>query len=255
MTHDEARIIKPPVEDVTSGRVFQPTLAFLYKKIVKVILFLILIWVALRLLFIGFTNPIFLEIILAISQPVELLVLIGWQTINQVLVICSIIIVLVGSLYTFIYIRKIEYSVVGWSGDAMPEIFTRKGIINITKKHVPFRTIVNVRTTKGVFDRLFGIGNVLIETAGGSVEAQPANLTGLLISKLSSSAAEEKIEGIRFDEELRDFILREMRGFSQKPKKKSSQRQRRKKHIFTTDVLEAFIEVRDALKDSIEAVE
>jgi len=254
MARDETHIIKPPIGDAFDGRVFQPTNSFLFKKIVKVSLVLLLLWIGLFSLFLGFANPIIREILLALFGPLELLAMVGWESVNQVFIICAIAFVALGSIYTYVYIRRIEYSVMGWSGNVMPEIFTQKGIMNITKKHVPFRTIVNVRTTKGVFDRLFGIGNVLVETAGGSIGTPPTSVIALLISKLSSSAYEEKIEGIRFDEELRDFILREMRSFSKKPSERDARRRKkRRKRIFTREILDAFIEVRDALKESMEA--
>jgi membrane protein YdbS with pleckstrin-like domain len=96
------------------------------------------------------------------------------------------------------YINRIEYSVIAESGETMPEIYVKKGIIKITRKHVPFRTITNISSTSGPFDRLFGIGNVLVETAGFSG---------------SMMGPEEKIEGVRFYEEVRDFILNELRKF------------------------------------------
>ena len=247
------RLIKPPMEGVTSGRVFRPANLFLFKKMLKAALLIIFIWFALFLLFIGFENPILLEILLALSQPLEILVMIGFEPINQYYTICAIIVFVAGSIYTYIYISRIEYSVVGWSGDVMPEIYTRKGIINITKKHVPFRTIVNVRTTRGIIDRIFGIGSVLIETAGGTLGTPPTGLLSLLISRFGSSAFEEKIEGIRFNEELRDFILREMRHFESNYGKEGKSKSRlHKKRIFSRGTLEIFKEIRDTLKDTIE---
>lgn len=250
MTHDEERVIRPPIDQISSGRVFQPTNAFLYKKMLKVGTVLVLIWFALRVLFFGFTNPTFLEIILALSQPLEILVMIGWETTNIVYVSVALVFFIVGSIYSFIYVRRIEYSVLGWEGDAMPEIYTRKGIINITKKHVPFRTIVNVRTRKGLFDRLFGIGTVLIETAGGSTGIQPTGIVSLLLQRLRSEA-EEKIEGIKFHEELRDFILREMRFFGRSaPISTTARHVRRRRRVLTRNTLDAFIEIRDVLRES-----
>ncbi len=249
MTYDEERVIRPPIDQVSSGRVFHPTNTFLYKKILKVGILLVLIWMALRLLFIGFTDPTFLEIILAISQPLEILVLIGWETTNLIFVSAAVVFVIAGSIYTFIYVSRIEYSVLGWSGDVMPEIYTRKGIINITKKHVPFRTIVNVRTRKGIFDRLFGIGTVLIETAGGSTGVQATGIVTILLQRLRSEAV-EKVEGIKFHEELRDFILREMRMFGRKaPTSMATRFVRPKRRIFSRITLEAFLEIRDILRE------
>jgi len=249
MTYDEERVIRPPIDQISSGRVFQPTNEFLYKKILKVGLLLVLIWIALRLLFIGFTDPTFLEIILAISQPLEILVMIGWETTSLIYVSAVVVFFIVGSMWTFIYVRRIEYSALGWSGNVMPEIYVRKGIINITKKHVPFRAIVNVRTRKGLFDRLFGIGTVLIETAGGSTGVPATGLASLLLQRLGSEA-EEKIEGIKFYEELRDFILREMRMFGRTASLSTPTRHvRRKKRVLSRKTLEAFLEIRDVLKE------
>jgi uncharacterized membrane protein YdbT with pleckstrin-like domain len=81
----------------------------------------------------------------------------------------------------------------------MPEIYVKKGLINITRKHVPFRTITNLQSVAGPFDRLFGIGSIEVETASGSGS--------------SLQSAEEKLEGLTFYEELRDFILMELRKF------------------------------------------
>lgn len=100
-----------------------------------------------------------------------------------------------------VYINSIEYSVISESGEASPEIYVRKGIINVTKKHVPFRTITNISSRAGVIDRLFGIGNVEIQTAGYS--GGPAGQAG----------PEEKLEGIKAFEDLTHFVLGELRKF------------------------------------------
>ena len=85
------------------------------------------------------------------------------------------------------------------TGETMPEIFVKRGVVTVTRKHVPFRTITNISSRVGIFDRLFNIGSVHIETAGysGSHQAGP----------------EVKLEGIVFYEEVRDFILNELRKF------------------------------------------
>ena len=102
-------------------------------------------------------------------------------------------------LLTPIYVNSIEYSVISESGESMPEIYVKKGVITVTRKHVPFRTITNIASNIGPFDRLFGVGNVSIETAGYSGSSQ--------------TGPEERLEGIIFHEEVRDFILRELRQF------------------------------------------
>ncbi len=100
-----------------------------------------------------------------------------------------------------VYVRSIEYSVLAESGEASAEIYVRKGVINITRKHVPFRTITNISSRAGIIDRLFKIGNVEIQTAGFSGGLQ------------GGSQPEEKIEGVVFYEEIKHFILRELRRF------------------------------------------
>ena len=100
-----------------------------------------------------------------------------------------------------VYVRSIEYAVISESGTAMPEVYVKKGIINITRKHVPFRTITNIASRAGVFDRMFKIGTVEIQTAGYS-----GGPTG-------QGGPEEKLEGIKFYQELTQFVLRELRRF------------------------------------------
>lgn len=101
-------------------------------------------------------------------------------------------------IYPF-YTKRIEYSVKAESGGTMPEIYSKRGIVTITRKHIPFRTITNISSRAGPFDRLFNIGSVHIETAG--------------YSGTNQSGPEEKISGIVFYEEVRDFILKELRKF------------------------------------------
>ena len=97
------------------------------------------------------------------------------------------------------YFRSIEYSVKAESGESMPEVYVKKGLLTITRKHAPFRTVTNISTHSGPFDRLFGIGSVHVETAG--------------FSGANQKGPEVKLEGIVFYEEVRDFILNELRKF------------------------------------------
>jgi len=250
MAHDEERVIRPPIEQITSGRVFKPTYAFIAKKMLKIGIIVVLIWVGIWALFLGLGNPIINEILLAISQPLEILVFLGWETINLIYLGATLLVFTIGTTFVTIYVRRIEYSAIGWTGNSMPEIYTKRGIINITKRHVPFRTITHVQTRRGVFDRLMGIGTVRIETAGGSAGPPPSGLLPLIFQKLGGGdKSEERVEGIRFHEELRDYILREMRHIGSSPSVHKD-----RKRIFTRQTLEAFKEVRDALKASQETV-
>lgn len=256
MVQDDVRVIRPPFEQITSGRVFQPTNAFIGKKMLKVAIIAVLIWVGILALFLVLANQTIREILLEIAEPLELLIILGWETTNLIYMIAVVLIFLIGTIYVTMYVKRIEYSVLGWTGDSMPEIYTKRGIITITKRHVPFRTITHVQTRRGVFDRIMGIGTILIETAGGKVGNQAAGLIPLLLQKAGAgeNKSEERIEGIRFHEELRDYILREMRSLGKRTPMSHEHKPspRRGKQIFTKQTLDAFKEVRDALKASQE---
>ena len=196
----EERIIKPPVKQITSGKLFKPSQAFLYKQIFQAASVYALMWLFTVLCFVGFSPLIAAEepdiftsattVINTYFLPVNL-----WTLgINLIWFVPALIAIPP-------YIRSIEYSVKAESGDIMPEIYSKRGIITITRKHVPFRTITNISSRAGPFDRLFKIGSVHIETAGYS----GANQKG----------PEEKISGIVFYEEVRDFILKELRKFKE----------------------------------------
>jgi len=251
MAQSEERVIRPPFEQIASGRVFQPTNAFIGKKVLKVGIGLVLIWVLIWFIYLGLAHPIIGEILRAVWEPIGILDILGWEMVNYIYSIAVVVILVVGTIAIVIYVKRIEYSVLGLSGESMPEIYTKRGIITITKRHVPFRTVTNVQTRRGVFDRIMGIGTVLIETAGGTVGPPPTGIVPLLIQKLGGGNSEERVEGIRFHEELRDYILREMRAIGKAPRDEHV-RESRSKRIFTKKTLEAFKEVRDALKESIE---
>lgn len=102
------------------------------------------------------------------------------------------IIMLSAAILTVFYVRGIEYQI----GER--EVIVKKGIINKMEKHIPFRTITNISSRYGVYDRIFGIGTVQIETAGKSGQA---------------TGPEEKIEGIANYFEVRDEILDVLRQF------------------------------------------
>jgi len=97
------------------------------------------------------------------------------------------------TILAIFYVRAIEYTL----DDT--EVIVRKGIINKTVKHIPFRTITNVSSRYGFYDRILGIGTVEIETAGKSGQ---------------QTEPEAKIEGIRNFIKVRDLILSSLRGFS-----------------------------------------
>jgi membrane protein YdbS with pleckstrin-like domain len=200
MGSEEGRIIRPPMEDVTRGKVFKPDTRFYYKEWFGATFIAIIFWViAIGILMLGswihmMDNNEPLAIFFAVFFDV-LPILSFWYSISLVFWWLPIMIGIP------LYIRSIEYSVISKSGTVMPEIYVKKGLINVTRKHVPFRTITNISSRTGPVDRLFGIGTVEIQTAGFS--GGPGGQAG----------PEEKLEGITFYEEVRDFILQELRRF------------------------------------------
>ncbi|MFW9994548.1 MAG: PH domain-containing protein [Candidatus Odinarchaeota archaeon] len=90
------------------------------------------------------------------------------------------------------YVRSMEFRI------EETEVIVKKGLVNREIKHIPFRTITNVSSRCGVYDRMFGIGTVQIETAGKSGQ---------------QTGPEAKIEGIKNYIEVRDIIIEKLRQF------------------------------------------
>jgi membrane protein YdbS with pleckstrin-like domain len=194
------KVIKPPMDEIARGKVFRPSRQFRNK------MWFLGVFTAIMLWFLVLGSMVLVFFIVAVIEgggaPFVIVQFNYWWLLVSFWywVITAFWFVPYMIIYP-IYLRAFEYSVIAKSGQAMPEIYTKKGIINITRKHVPFRTIVNVASRAGPFDRLFGIGTVEIETAGFSG------------AQSFSSGAEERLEGLTFYEELRDFILVELRKF------------------------------------------
>jgi len=187
------KVIKPPMDEIARGKVFKPSKYFRNKNWFLGIFTAIILWV----IVIG-SMFFVIRIVEMFSGPTGFLAEIWWP-LNFWFWMITLFIVTPYLIVYPIYIRSFEYSVIGKSGETMPEIYVKKGIINITRKHVPFRTITNIQSVAGPFDRLFGIGSIEVETASGSGS--------------SFQSAEEKLEGLTFYNELRDFILMELRKF------------------------------------------
>ena len=105
------------------------------------------------------------------------------------IMILTVIIALFVSMY---YTNTIEYQITG------SEVIVKKGLLNKTVKHIPFRTITNVSSRYGPYDRIFKLGTCEIETAGKSGQ---------------QTGPEAKIEGIKNFLTVRDEILEEIRKF------------------------------------------
>jgi membrane protein YdbS with pleckstrin-like domain len=187
----------PALESITSGKTFKPSKALRNKYWFTGIMTAIVTW----LMVLGFVCG--LSYLISLDEGWSHIAFINqwFGVVNYWTIIAELVWLIPAMILIPVYVNAIEYSVISETGEASPEIYVRKGIINITKKHVPFRTITNIASRAGIVDRLFGIGNVEIQTAGYS--GGPAGQTG----------PEEKLEGIRAYEALTRFVLGELRRF------------------------------------------
>lgn len=194
----EKKVIKPPVKRIVSGKIFKPSKAFLKKRILQPTVAALIIWLMVVLGFIGLSFVATLAEPEDYPNPVQHIN--TWMgTVNFWAIASNLVWLIPVLIYTPFYFRSIEYSVKAETGETMPEVYVGKGVLTIARKHVPFRTITNISSRAGLFDRLFGIGSVHIETAGYSGSKQ--------------TGPEVKLEGIVFYQEVRDFILNELRKF------------------------------------------
>ncbi|MFX0054964.1 MAG: PH domain-containing protein [Promethearchaeota archaeon] len=193
----EGKLIRPPMETVAYGKVFKPATALRNKYWFITIVTLVTMYAITAGTFLGLFYLLFMfdSDLFQFSAWLDAV----WTPINFWFWTISLIIVVPVFVLIPIYLNRFEYSVRGESGKSLPEIYVKKGLIDVTEKHVPLRTITNIASKTGPFDRLFGIGNVEIHTAGYSG------------GPYEGGKPEEKIEGIVFYQELRDFILSEMR--------------------------------------------
>ena len=193
----ESKVIKPPVQKVVSGKIFRPARAYVYKLWVKNTAIAVCIWLGMVLFIVA--TMYFINAVDPGEMDSAMRTMGTWLwTLSNWLVVGNLLWLVPALVLIPYYVNRMEYSVISESGESMPEVYVKKGIVTITRKHVPFRTITNIASNAGPFDRIFGLGNVSIETAGFSGQ---------------QTGSEERLEGIVFYEEVRDFILNELRKF------------------------------------------
>jgi len=73
------------------------------------------------------------------------------------------------------YVRRLRYEI------QEDGVIVHAGIITKSVKRVPFRTVTNLKVTRGPIERLFGLGSLHVETAGTSGQNATAEavLSGL----------------------------------------------------------------------------
>ena len=243
----EERVVKPPIESIISGRRFGPDPRYRVKVTVKFAGLALIIYAIYLLLFYG--HPMVSMVVKELLPFKPWFLSDTWIVASYWFWIAMLPLLVMGIIWTNFYTKRIEYALVSLSGESMPEVYEKKGVITIVKHHTPIRSITNVSTRVGPLDRLFGIGTLRLETASQAGGIKPTGLLTLILSRLFSSPTEERISGIRFYEEARNFVLRELRHFEETPLTMTEDMPvRGSSVIFRPETLRAFKEIRDAIR-------
>jgi membrane protein YdbS with pleckstrin-like domain len=103
----------------------------------------------------------------------------------------NVLLIVIALPFVPFYYRSLRYEIYD------DEIVVHAGIITKSVKHVPFRTVTNLKVTRGPFDRLLGLGTLAIQTAGAS----------------GTTSAEESLAGLVNVQEIYDKVAGELRRF------------------------------------------
>ncbi len=216
-------------------RIIRPSRNFLYKNY---FLFLLTaaVFIIAMIIFLLFVN-----ILIGSSRGPTV-----QQQLNDMYILMSVgfsvlwlVIFVIYGIGMYIYVKQMVFIVHG------SEIVVKKGLINRTEKHVPYRTVTHISMRAGPFDRLFNIGTVEIQTAGGS-------------SSSLESMAEEKLEGIIIYREVRDYILTQLRSFQRKELKETGSELDSQSFITVSkddDLLKALQDIKTILSQRFQNLE
>lgn len=205
-------------------RIIRPTTALIWKNYFQ-LLFIFCVMTVSIFLFITFiglvSNPDKGDGFLEFVSAATLWYYAGW-----------IVFGILFAIFYPIYYRSMTFIV---HGDL---IEVKKGIINKTEKHVPYRTITNIDMVAGPFDRIFGIGCIKIQTAGGSGSS-------------NTQVAEENIEGLKIYREVRDYIINQLRQFRYKSDTGSSGSEINNQSLTSaqTQVINELVAIRQILNE------
>jgi putative membrane protein len=112
----------------------------------------------------------------------------GWQMTTLILV--GVLVIITGSaVWGFLSWRATTYEV---SGGAF---HLRQGVIQKNERTIPLEHVQSVDTVQGIIQRLFGVVEVRVETAGGGASEPDASLSAL--DRGAAEALRREIEGFR----------------------------------------------------------
>jgi uncharacterized membrane protein YdbT with pleckstrin-like domain len=138
-------------------------------------------------------------------------ILVGWiavtvasPRVGAILAIPALIVAVVPDVIAYIAIH-LRYDTT-WYVMSDRSLRIRRGIWVIRETTITFENVQNVGVTQGPLQRFFGIGNVVVETAGGGVAPQQG------AHGASANASHQGLmEGIADAQQIRDRILQRLR--------------------------------------------
>ena len=177
---------------------------------------------------VNFAYKLWLDIISVGIISIVLVYLLRLNELNNLLIYSLLVLIIVIlMIIAFIYTKTMEFQIFS------NEVVVKKGVINRTEKHVPYRTVTNISTRFGFYDKIFGIGTVEIETAGKAGR---------------QSGPEEKIEGISNFIEIRNTVL-ELRKFRSQYTTATEPDLTRSEEEITTSILNELRSIKTLLEN------
>lgn len=113
-------------------------------------------------------------------------------TVATIIIAIDILFWIIGMALSGPYYRSLSYEIQD------DEVIVRVGIITKSVKHVPYRTVTNIKINRGILDRyLFAIGTLNIQTAGMS----------------GNTGAEESLVGLKDVQGIYGTVAGKLRAF------------------------------------------
>ncbi len=123
------------------------------------------------------------------------------------------------------YYRSLEYQILE------DEVIVRAGVWTKSVKHVPYRTVTNLRVKRDPFDRMLGMGTLEVQTAGRS----------------GQTGAEESLVGLSNVQEAYETVSGALRRF----RGAMAPTQAEIEAVSTTEVLSALLEEVRAIRRAL----
>ena len=124
--------------------------------------------------------------------------IIGVPIITILMLLLSLIVMIICRTWASIYWKNYGFELLD------DKIIVKRGVIGKRKVSIPYDRIQNVNVVQGVMERIFGVSNIQIETAGGSGSGASGGY-GV------GSFAEGTIQGISDPRPMETFILHKVK--------------------------------------------